>query len=170
MNIARPYKFPSADIPDRLLWPWIIAWSLTTAFFLGLAIFGFYQNHLFDMGAERVQGTVQQKSDQGWVTRYGSVHHNRCLAYTYVVRGVTYSSAEIPVAPDAWFAVKLHGVIPIKYLAKYCWDSRIDYPGEDRFNRLVPTLPAFLGILTLFFGIIHLNERQRRLKRPPHIT
>jgi len=169
VNIARPYNFTDGDLPNRLLLACTLAWTLATACLLELGVYGFYQNHLFDVGVEHTRGTVQEKTDQGWVSRYGNAHHNRYLAYSYVVAGVTYSSAEIPVTASTWFSVEIHGSIPIKYLADNPADSRIDYPGEDRFSRLAPAALLFLGVLFLIAGVSYLRDRRRRRQQPPHI-
>jgi hypothetical protein len=159
MSIARPYTFNRPELPRCLLLPCLIAWLLTTIFFLGLGIYGFYQNHLFAINAHQTQGKVDKKFEQISAGRGARL---RFLAYSYVVAGTSYFSTEIPVTPATWFHVELHGNIPLKYLSQNPSNSRIDLPTEDGTNQVIPAGPIAIGVCLLIFGLAYGRDKNRR--------
>jgi len=147
-----PYDFNPRP-PRGILWACAVIWILATAVMLGMGIDGFYENHRFATESEHTKGRVDDRYQQAYMGRYGSMLYQHSLSYSYVVGGVRYASGTKMVAGTTWSDYNAHAALPIVYLRDSPGDSRPDLPEEAWIYRVVPIALVFIGSVSLLAGI-----------------
>ena len=153
-----PYHFQGKKLPRGMPALLIMVWITGTIFAFGLAVYGFYQNHLFALEGRPTEGRVDKKFAQTGMGR----GRMQFLTYSYSVGNDSYTSIDTPVASSTWVEAQLHGEISVEYLARDPAQSRIDLPVERRTDELRPLAAFVIGGISLSIGLGYVLDKKRR--------
>jgi hypothetical protein len=158
-----PYDF-HPQTPRGPFWALVAILLLVGAGLLGVGIDGLHENHRFAMNSASTQGWVDANYLVSNMGRWGGMHSQRALSYSYSVGGMTYSSGVKIVAASTGRRYRAHDSIPVLYLRDDPGDSRPDLPDEDATYQRVPFPLIALGGLGLGGGVATIFQRRKTIR------